>query len=47
MNKLITWLGVLLGLDVVGFTLWHIMGQVPPDSVYIGTITAHVLHLFL
>ena len=35
-----------LALDVLGFMLWVISGQVPVDSFYVGTITAHVLGLF-
>lgn len=35
-----------MALDVLGFMLWAISGQVPVDSFYVGTITAHLLGLF-
>lgn len=38
---------VALIIDLVGFLAWALSGQYPADGAYLGTITAHVLGLFL
>ena len=35
-----------LFLDVVAFFIWGMSGQVPPDSIYVGSITHSVLSIF-
>lgn len=37
----------IVAVDFAGFTMWVASGQFPVDDFYIGTITAHVLRLFL
>jgi hypothetical protein len=37
----------ILLVDAFGFMAWIYSGQTPVDNFYIGTITAHVLKLFL
>ena len=42
--------GTLLGilaLDVLGFIMWAMSGQLPIDNFYIGTITAHTLRAII
>lgn len=42
--------GVLLAmlmLDALAFGAWVISGQVPPDSVYAGAITANIIKVIL
>lgn len=38
--------GILL-IDVMGFIAWVSSGQVPVDNFYFGTITKHVIGLFI
>ena len=35
----------ILAIDIIGFLLWYVSGQVPSDGFYIGTITAHIINL--
>lgn len=39
--------GTILTLDAIGFIAWVASGQVPPDSFYLGTLTAHMVSLAL
>lgn len=43
MKMLFTIVAVVLVIDALGFMAWAISGQVPPDDVYVGTITTHAL----
>lgn len=36
---------LVITIDAAGFLLWIASGQYPPDSFYIGTITAHIIKL--
>jgi hypothetical protein len=38
--------GVLL-IDAFGFMAWLLSEQHPTDNFYIGTITAHILKIFI
>ena len=38
---------LVLFFDVLGFSAWILSGQVPYDNFYIGSITAHVVNLFI
>lgn len=40
-------IGTIMLLDFLGFWLWIISGQTPIDSVFIGSITAHIIKLFI
>lgn len=33
----------VLMIDVIGFIVWGLSGQVPGDSFFFGTITQHIL----
>lgn len=37
----------ILIIDMLGFVVWIISGQLPVDSFYIGTITAHILQAII
>jgi hypothetical protein len=37
----------LLAIDFVGFIAWVMSGQFPADNFYIGTITTHIIKLFI
>ena len=39
--------GIILLIDFVCFWIWIASGQVPQDSFYLGTITEHIIRLFL
>lgn len=42
------WIAVgILAVDAIGFFAWVASGQYPADGFYIGTITAHILKLFI
>lgn len=45
-NTLIT-LSLILGLDLLGFILWFLSGQLPQDTIYIGAITKTLLSLII
>jgi len=38
---------VVFLIDFVCFLIWIASGQVPQDSFYLGTITEHIIRLFL
>ena len=44
-------IGVIVGfiiiMDFLGFTLWACSGQIPQGNFYLGTITAHIIGLFV
>ena len=33
----------VLSMDALGFMLWVLTAQIPPDNFYLGTITAHII----
>lgn len=37
----------ILLLDVAGFAAWLLSGQVPVDSFFVGSLTAHALRALL
>ncbi len=38
---------VVLVIDFLGFVGWALSGGLPTDEFYIGTITTHVIKLFI
>lgn len=40
---LATLLFLALAFDALAFLTWAYSGQIPPDSFYAGSITAHIL----
>jgi hypothetical protein len=51
MKKILQTIGtvalVIMMIDMIGFMAWVYSGQHPMDNFYVGTITAHILKLFL
>lgn len=46
--KNILWAGLLILItDALGWFAWAISGQAPMDDWYIGTITMHIIQLFI
>lgn len=43
LNNIVTMAMFVLAIDMVGFMSWIGSGQVPPDSIYVGTLTAHII----
>ncbi len=43
-REVIVW-GVVavLAIDFIGFMVWALSGQTPPDGFFFGTITKHIL----
>lgn len=44
---LLTTAGIILLIDFVCFWIWIASGQIPQDCFYLGTITAHLIGLFI
>ena len=40
-------IGTFLAIDVFCFMAWVASGQVPMDNFYLGSITAHLIKLFI
>jgi len=40
-------LATIMVIDFIGFVAWAMSGQFPVDNVYVGTITAHIIKLFI
>jgi hypothetical protein len=38
---------MILAIDAVGYIMWAISGQIPHDTIYLGTLTAHTLDLII
>lgn len=38
---------VLMIVDFIGMILWAMSGQFPVDNFYIGSITMHIIKLFV
>lgn len=38
--------GIVIGIDFLGFFAWAMSGQAPVDGMFVGAITRHILGLF-
>lgn len=38
---------LILVIDALGFMAWAMSGQFPVDNFYIGSITMHIIKLFV